>query len=399
MRRIALVLGDSRSPWPPAPSHNATERLAWQADSYAMNVAMASAYAERWCYDLRIYRFLSRPSRASQHGTGTADTKQLAPCAHPTLGGRAAPWCKLLALHDTLSLSGDARYDLAVWLDSDLFFHDTSRSIPALLREYSNSTFDPLGGGGGSSTSGSKSSSGGDGSGGSDGSGSGTVAWFPTNWPWEKRLPNSAFIILRNSPAARQLLADWWGHPLGRRWSHRHRYEQEPLIRMWPHPRAALLVRGGGVAGSARSDWRHMTDLVYASGPGSRADEGRAPTTHYAEGNSIVPAHPFPRNRTWPSQLAALSLEAIARRAARTAAAAAEEEEEQHQQQHRQQGGGEMPIQAEEVAACAHGRGRAFFFKWHHQNVSLSAEPRPPVAAAGPPEWMRAPSRRGARRR
>ena len=142
-----------------------------------------------------------------------------------------------------------------------------------------------------------------------------------------------------------------------------------------------------------------MTDLVYASGPGSRADEGRAPTTHYAEGNSIVPAHPFPRNRTWPSQLAALSLEAIARRAARTAAAAAEEEEEQHQQQHRQQGGGEMPIQAEEVAACAHGRGRAFFFKWHHQNVSLSAEPRPPVAAAGPPEWMRAPSRRGARRR
>ena len=60
--RIALVLGDSRSPWPPPPSQNATERLAFRADTYAYTVAMASLYAHRWCYDLRIYRFLPRRS-------------------------------------------------------------------------------------------------------------------------------------------------------------------------------------------------------------------------------------------------------------------------------------------------------------------------------------------------
>jgi hypothetical protein len=127
----------------------------------------------------------------------------------------------------------------------------------------------------------------------------------------------------------------------------------------------------------ASTDWRHMTDLVYASGEGRRADQGGSPTTHYAEGNAIVPAHPYPRNQTWPNQLAALSLEVLAREAARTAASAPHPKSAK-----------EMEDDEEEKASCSHGSGRTFFFKWHHQNVTLSAEPRQsPVAQPVQPEW------------
>ena len=429
--RVALVLGDSRTPWPPPPSTNATERLAWEADTYSYTVAMAALYAQRWCFDLRIYRFL--PRRAHYSSAASLDAKSLSPCAHPTLGGRSAPWCKLLALHDTLSAvtSGGAKkvqtqlYDLAVWVDSDLFFHDTSRSIAALVREFS------AGGGRGRAAPSPRVPV----AGGGEGQGDGVVAWFPSNWPWEKRLPNSGLIILRNGARARQLLADWWGHPMGWRWNHRHKYEQEPLKLMWPHPHAALLARhdhhtagagtsgtgagagtgagtgagaGGGAAAGpgtggagigtgtggssgsgkvagddAATSWRHMTDLVYARGPGSHADEGRAPTTHYAEGNSIVPAHPRPRNATWPSQLAALSLEAVARHAVHAAT-----EGEDHKAATRHNKGLEED-EDEAAAACAQGPGRTFYFRWPHQNVTISAEARPPVTTPSLPDWNR----------
>ena len=64
--RVALVMADSRVPWPPPPSANATARLAWQATTYSHAVAMASLYAQRHCYDLRVYHFLRRRAKRSK---------------------------------------------------------------------------------------------------------------------------------------------------------------------------------------------------------------------------------------------------------------------------------------------------------------------------------------------
>ena len=33
--RVGLVMGDTRSPWPPPPSQNGVSRLAWAASTYA----------------------------------------------------------------------------------------------------------------------------------------------------------------------------------------------------------------------------------------------------------------------------------------------------------------------------------------------------------------------------
>ncbi len=53
-----------------------------------------------------------------------------------------------------------------------------------------------------------------------------------------------------------------------------------------------------------------------------------------ASGNNIVPAHQFPRNVTWPSQLAALTLEMLVARSAvyhSTASASAQGLQQQQQ--------------------------------------------------------------------
>jgi hypothetical protein len=135
----ALVMADTRSPWPPPPSTNPRLRLLWQPSFYQRAVAMASAYARRHCYHLRVYRFTSARRSVGKFG---------AACTHPRLGGRAGSWCKLVALADTaaggLPPRGSAisaqkqppqppqqphAYSFIVWLDSDAFFHDVSVSI------------------------------------------------------------------------------------------------------------------------------------------------------------------------------------------------------------------------------------------------------------------------------
>ena len=124
----------------------ASTGLNWQPSYFHMAIAMASAYARRHCYDLRVYRFTSaRVDRfAATRGARTAHLgKHGIACSHPQLGGRAGSWCKLAALHDTLmerapgqhqklDSQGEVRrrYEFVVFVDSDAFFHDTAVSIP-----------------------------------------------------------------------------------------------------------------------------------------------------------------------------------------------------------------------------------------------------------------------------
>jgi hypothetical protein len=134
-------------------------------------------------------------------------------------------------------------------------------------------------------------------------------------------------------------------------------------MRLWPELAAtASLLR----------DWRHMTDLNFASGADRRADDGRAATTHMAEGNTIVPAHPIPRHATFPSMLAALSLEQIAREAAASHGHSAREH------------------------TCRAGK-RTLFFRVRAPNASLDPTPSPPIAGPVEPEdwWARGRDARG----
>ena len=276
----ALVMGDTRSPWPPPPSTNPRLRLLWQPGYYQRAVALASAYARRHCYDLRVYRFTRTGTRSiGKYGSV---------CTHPKLGARAGSWCKLIALADSSASlaepheSGGAvssmlprhRYSYLVWLDSDAFFHDSSISIHQLLHLYAP----PRAGRAARSE----------------------VAFFAPNWPWTDSSPaNAGFFILRNGQASRELLAKWWNFPFAQsvrvckhascdhgffalRWhtgsgAHRssppplslflslsclcskqynraHDFEQAALRAMWPLQGAAIL-KGNRTTGS----WLYMT--------------------------------------------------------------------------------------------------------------------------------------------
>ena len=134
--RTALVMADTRHPWPPPrrpDSTSARVQLNWQPSYYSYAVAISSMYAQRHCYDLRIYQFVGRLA------TTRVDSKLVEACTHPQLGSRAAPWCKLVALYDTLNATFGAKqtpslYEYVVWVDSDVYFNDASVSIDQLVR-------------------------------------------------------------------------------------------------------------------------------------------------------------------------------------------------------------------------------------------------------------------------
>ena len=234
---------------------------------YPLAVALATHYASLHCYELRVYRF-----RVARRG------KTARACSHPTLGGRGISWCKLVATHHTLwqreaasdsrrgggsgappSTSQRWKFDYVVYLDSDAFFHDTTRSIPNLLHEYSGGP--P-----------------------SDDSQlpfrRAPFAFFATNWPYTpmpagtpysidapgKAKANAAFFVLRNGQPAKQFVAAWWSHRGAEQFAFRPWYEQVALSLMWP-------VRGVVVLNSSTSgEWAHMNERSIGSTP--------TPTSH-----------------------------------------------------------------------------------------------------------------------
>ena len=250
-------MADTRHPWAPTTTE---ERVDWEPTYYSHAVAIASAYAARHCYDLRVYQFVS-----GRWATGKVTSRKLgAVCAHPKLGMRAAPWCKLVALYDTLSVGG-AGYAFVAWLDSDLYFHDQSRGVLELLSEYAP----PL-------------------------TRANSFAWFPDNWPFVKDSPvNSAFFVLaarggrqRQTPhvrghkaeGARSLISRWWGTNVSAHNMEGPFFEQAALTSMWPVAGAAILGAHDTTA-KANSTWRFMTGDAFG-GQLRPDDAGGTPVTH-----------------------------------------------------------------------------------------------------------------------
>ena len=261
--RSAVVLSDNREPWwPPTAAAHAY---------YSRAVALASYYARQHCYDLRIYKLQAR------------EGPNALACSHPRYGPRHRSWCKLVAVHHTLWArheDGSFVYKHVLFMDSDLFWRDTSRSIDELLREFGDASGDA----------------------------SSTFAWFATNL-WRKaggreevhglqahekfdlKRPghshaNAAFFILRNGDRARRFVTRWWSYDwLGRpHWqrtfSFRPWFEQVSLSFMWPVPGCALLN------GSEAGPWVHMLKPRHEGAVLWLPVDNRTPTVHMDSSNA-----------------------------------------------------------------------------------------------------------------
>ena len=122
-----------------------------------------------------------------------------------------------------------------------------------------------------------------------------SIAWFPSNWPWTDSAPaNPGFFVLRNAPAGRGLLADWWNFPFAQPFNRVHDFEQAALRGMWP-VKGASLLSGNKTTGP----WLYMTPDAWGY--------SNAPVTHIdsasTNGNSEVRERYFQnmvRERAYP---------------------------------------------------------------------------------------------------
>jgi hypothetical protein len=187
---------DTRTPewsgWVAAGCDNLTFST-WTSDvdvislTYFMNLE----YAKHHGYDLLFYQ--------GSHG-GCSDSHCLAACRHERWGKRHASYCKLVGLAEAL----DAGYEWVVYLDSDAFVANTTLSLPALLRAYGA---DPAAADGMPAAR--------------------EEAFFGWDWPYTLG-PNMGFIVLRNTPQMRQMVATWWNlHPGA--YSMEHPFEQHAM--------------------------------------------------------------------------------------------------------------------------------------------------------------------------
>lgn len=218
--RAAIVMSDNRAPW--------------SKSYYAYAVALAAQYARSHSHTLRVYRLA---------GNGS---KRTTACAHPRLGPRAAPWCKLVAVHHTLwlrSSRGEWLHSLVAYVDSDAFWHDTSRSLERLLSDY--------------------------------GGGPSQCAWFASNWPHAladgeafsiyragRSVASTAFFMMRGgaNDAARRLVARWWEGTGAdsQAFATAPWFEQSGLGLLWPQLSSVSVLNS-----STHGLWIHMLPAAH----------------------------------------------------------------------------------------------------------------------------------------
>ena len=127
-------------------------------------------------------------------------------CLHPTWGARHPSYCKLAAVSHALSLE---RYRYVVFFDSDAFVRNTTMSVEMLLdtygtKQHSGDSIEPC-------------------------------IFFGWDTPYSLG-PNAGFFIVRDSPAARELLHVWWNLDHGP-YGMAHSFEQNALQWMLLHVR------------------------------------------------------------------------------------------------------------------------------------------------------------------
>ena len=107
-RRTMILMSDSRS-------------LHQTNDYHSLAYAINAHYAQQHGYRLRFYQTPCQPSTTSTTDSKkNNNTKDCIACTHSEFGGRMSPWCKLLAVNDTLHRYKD-QIDRVVYMDSDAF--------------------------------------------------------------------------------------------------------------------------------------------------------------------------------------------------------------------------------------------------------------------------------------
>jgi hypothetical protein len=178
------------------------DRVAWSADRSIMSLlnALASDGSATQHWQHAVLRRYARLRRWWLQQPDADPWRTVAKagywCEHPTLGARSAPWCKLVALRDALTLG----YRTTVYIDSDAIFATPTRNIEAFLAS-ATSTAAPV-------------------------ATADLIVLFST--PFWKAEANSGFMVWRNTAAARQLLDRWWDTDAGE-FHGRHDYEQHTL--------------------------------------------------------------------------------------------------------------------------------------------------------------------------
>ena len=207
-----LVMSDTRDP--PAPGYH---RL-----SFLINSRYASIHQDTSLV------FVHTPCLGGKSSTHRAfSPKNCVACFHKQHGGRAAPWCKLPALHAVMEAYPKvARF---VYIDSDAFVN-TNASLPLA---YFKSTLNMF-----------------------------------YNYPWMYLSPAcSGIMFWKAGPKALRILQEWWdmpGHNMMQDYSMHHDYEQSAFrTSFWRRNRAAIhVIREITMVSQEKQIFRHI------AGPG-----------------------------------------------------------------------------------------------------------------------------------
>ena len=130
-------------------------------------------------YFVKLKSFLPRGNLTFKNSINSYSTKCLSP--------RAPSWSKLLAIIKVLKL----KYDYIIYMDSDCIINNHEVQLKNIINQIGKKKF-----------------------------------LFYSDSPWNKKLPNCGFIIIKNSEYSKKFLEKWWNsfslnavsHPYEQKW-------------------------------------------------------------------------------------------------------------------------------------------------------------------------------------
>jgi hypothetical protein len=176
--------------------------------------------------------YVHTPCFGSKSSTHRAfPPKDCVACFHEKHGGRAAPWCKLPALHAVMEAY--PRVSRFVFIDSDAFVN-TDASLPSVYFESTLNMF--------------------------------------YNYPYIEASPAcSGIMFWKAGPEAFRILQEWWdspGHSMTQDYNMNHDYEQSVFrTSFWQRNRASIHVIPEKVADAIEENpkFRHLWGVGYSS--------------------------------------------------------------------------------------------------------------------------------------
>lgn len=150
---------------------------------------------QRWLHARTRWRLRTHDSGAGSARAGRVATKLQCVCRHGIYGDRAAPWGKLLAIHDAIRTCGGR----VAYLDTDAIVASPELTLDGFLARHGVAV--------------------------------GTELVVTFNHPWDADLPNSGFMVWQGTDASLRMLQQWWNLDCGPCHTH-HDFEQSGLWRL-----------------------------------------------------------------------------------------------------------------------------------------------------------------------